>query len=36
MLPSLGRMIIERTGCTDVSVEEAAARIEKSYREHLY
>jgi PPOX class probable FMN-dependent enzyme len=36
MLPSLGRMIIEQTGRTDVSVEEADARIEKSYREHLY
>ena len=31
-----GARLIERTGCTDVSVEEAAARIEKSYREHLY
>ena len=36
MLPSHGRMIIEQTGRTDVSVEEADARIEKSYREHLY
>jgi hypothetical protein len=36
MLPSLGRMIIEQTGRMDVSVEEADARIEKSYREHLY
>jgi hypothetical protein len=36
MLPSLGRMIVEQTGRTDVSVEEAAARIGKSYREHLY
>jgi PPOX class probable FMN-dependent enzyme len=35
-LPSLGRMIIEQTGRTDVSVEEADARIEKTYRENLY
>jgi uncharacterized protein len=36
VMPSLGRMIIEQTGRTDVKVEDADARIEKAYKENLY